>query len=239
MSGRHEILLLGHEPCGKDVLTLRFSRPAGYDFAPGQWFTLTLETAEGKETKTFSHCSAPSDEYVEMTTRLSGSSFKKALASLCPGDHAVMMGPGGHLALDIDAERICFIVGGVGITPVRSILRDAAYHGRVFEDALLLYGNRDAACVPFAEEFERMADHGVRVVLCYEHPPEGWTGASGFITAELVREVLPQRVGIPFFAAGPPVMVSAMERVLDEIKVPDEMRHIERFGPAVHRGPSV
>lgn len=238
MSIPHRVILLGVESCGADVVMLRFSRPEGYEFTPGQWFTLTLETAEGKQTKTFSHCSAPSDDYLEMATRLSGSVFKKALAALAPGDHAVVMGPGGHLALDPEAEYVCFLVGGTGITPVRSMLRDAAYHHRVFADALLLYGNRDAECVPFADEFEGMASGGVRFVPCYENPPVGWTGPTGFITADTVRGLLPERERFTFFVAGPPLMVSVMERVLDELEVPDDRRRVERFGPAVHGGAS-
>lgn len=234
MSVRHEVLLLGHEPCGSDVTTVRFSRPDGYEFAAGQWLTLTLETADGKETKTFSICSAPSDDYLEVTTRLSGSSFKKALAALSPGDRAVIAGPGGRLALAPEARDLCFLAGGVGITPVRSMLRDAAYRGRVFADALLLYGNRDATCVPFAEEFELMAPHGVRVALCFENPPQGWSGAFGFITAQMVRELLPDRDPVTFYVTGPPVMVSAMENVLDELGIPDEQRRVERFGPPAH-----
>jgi ferredoxin-NADP reductase len=125
----------------------------------------------------------------------------------------------------------------VGITPVRCILRDAAYRGRWFDDALLVYGNRDDTCVPFAEEFARMAERGVRLELCYERPPAGWGGASGFITAKLVSALLPDHEDVEFFIAGPPVMVSAMERVLDDLQVPEKQRHIERFGPPVHRHP--
>lgn len=235
MPVRHEVILLGTESCGADVVMLRFSRPEGYEFAPGQWFTLALETAEGRQVHTFSHCSAPSDDYLEMTTLLSGSAFKKALAALSPGDHATIAGPGGHLALDPEAEYVCFLVGGTGITPVRSMLRDAVFRHRVFTDALLLYGNRDAECVPFAEEFEGMASNGVRFVPCYENPPVGWAGPSGFITADVVRGLLTDREKYTFFVAGPPVMVSVMERVLDDLAVPDEQRRVERFGPAVHR----
>ena len=74
---------------------------------------------------------------------------------------------------------MAFLVGGVGITPVRSMLRDACAAGRVFEDALLFYGNRDASCVPFEAEFAAMRPNGVRTVLCFELPPAGWTGESG------------------------------------------------------------
>jgi len=234
MTVRHEVRLLGREPCGEDILTLRFSRPEGYEFRAGQWFTLTIETAEGSETKTFSHCSAPADAYLETTTRLSSSAYKKALAHMLPGSRAHIAGPGGHLTLAPDTDRVCFLVGGTGITPVRSILRDAMHHDRVFSDALLLYGSRDENCVPFAEEFARMSSHGVRLELCFENPPVGWAGETGFVSAEIVRRHLDGVRTTPFFVAGPPLMVAAMERVLDELGVPTAHRHIERFGPSTH-----
>jgi len=232
MTVRHEVRLLGTEPCGDDILTLRFSRPEGYEFRAGQWFTLTIETDEGSQTKTFSHCSAPADAYLETTTRLSPSAYKKALAHLAPGARAHIAGPGGRLSLAPDTDRVCFLVGGTGITPVRSILRDAMHHDRMFADALLLYGNRDESCVPFAEEFSRMASHGVRMELCFEHPAEGWEGESGFMTADTVRRHLDAVRDTPFFVAGPPAMVTSMEQVLDDLGVPAELRHIERFGPS-------
>ena len=233
MTVRHEVRLLGREPCGADIITLRFSRPEGYEFRAGQWFTLTIDTAEGSETKTFSHCSAPADAYLETTTRLSSSAFKKALAAMVPGARAHIAGPGGRLALAPGTDRVCFLVGGTGITPIRSILRDAMHHDRVFADALLLYGNRDESCVPFAEEFARMSSHGVRLELCFENPPVGWEGESGFITAETVLRHLDEVHVTPFYVAGPPLMVTAVERVLDDLKVPESLRHIERFGPPV------
>jgi ferredoxin-NADP reductase len=120
----------------------------------------------------------------------------------------------------------------VGITPVRSILRDAAARGHRFEDALLIYGNRDESCVPYGVELEGLARIGVRVVLVYERPPVGWTGESGLISAQVVRRHLDLSDGRPVVVTGPPVMVSAVERVLDELELPDERRRVERFGVA-------
>jgi len=231
MTARHQVHILGIEPCGADIVTVRLSRPEGYNFTAGQWFTLTLSTDEGVETKTFSHCSAPSDTYLEMTTRLSGSSFKRALAILTPGDHASIAGPGGRLVLPDDATRVCFLVGGVGITPARSMLREAMHLGREFETALVLFGNRDSSCVPFLAELERMSAHGVHTVVVYENPPQDWTGETGFITAETVKRHLEGRDDVLFFVAGPPVMVLVMEGVLDDLGIPKERRRVERFGP--------
>jgi ferredoxin-NADP reductase len=227
----YDVRFLERFECGSDIETLRFERPEGYSFSPGQWFTLRLETDDGPHTETFSHCSAPSDGYLELTTRISGSAFKRALAQLARGTIAHIAGPGGHLSLPDGIARVAFLIGGVGITPIRSILRDAAARGRTFEDALLLYGNRDDSCVPFLGELESMGAIGVRVVACYERPPSGWAGESGLITAETVRRCLPADDGRPYVVTGPPAMVSAMERVLDDLSVPAPQRVIERFGP--------
>ena len=227
----YHVELLGKEMCGGDIVTCRFSRPEGYQFAAGQWFRVTLDTPTGPEVRTFSHCSGPADDALEMTTRLSPSAFKIALAALEVGASARIDGPGGRLTLP-DDDRFCFLVGGVGITPIRSMLRDAVATGRTFSDALLLFGNRDESCVPFAEEFSAMAPIGLRTVICFERPSGSWSGESGFINADTVRRHVDPDDGRPFVVTGPPVMVEAMERVLDALRIEPERRIIERFGVA-------
>ena len=231
MSSQFDAEFLGRETCGTDVVTTRFSRPAGFSFVAGQWMLLSLLMGDERLTETFTICSAPSDDYLEITTRLTGSAFKTALTGLVSGDCVQVAGPSGRLELPRDFARVGFLVGGVGITPVRSMLREAVAAGRVFQDALLVYANRDASCVPFLGEFALMASNGVRMVLCYEEPSQDWTGESGLITAEMVRRYLrPGEDDRTFIATGPPQMVGAMERVLDELGVPTERRIIERFG---------
>ena len=230
MAGGFDVAYLGHERCGNDIQTLRFERPEGYTFSPGQWFRLTLSTAQGPLAETFSHCSAPCDPYLELTTRMSGSPFKQALAALAPGASVHIVGPGGRLRVGEDVQRVAFLVGGIGVTPVHSILRDAKVRGRRFTDALLLFGNRDVSCVPFLGEFGQMGDIGVRTVVVYEQPPVGWEGETGFITADTVRRNVDTTDGRPFVVTGPPGMVAAMERVLDQLAVPIGQRLVERFG---------
>ena len=229
MSGGYEVAYLKRDQCGSDIVTFRFERPDGYSFKAGQWFTLRLETSQGEESHTFSHSTAPSDDCLELTTRMSPSAYKQALYALEPGTVVHINGPGGRLSVAEDVTRVAFLAGGVGITPIRSILRDAVARGRHFDDALLLYGDRDASCVPFLAEFEAMSDIGVRVVVVYERPTPEWPGESGFITADLVRRHLDASDGRQIFVTGPPVMVSAIENVLDQLEVDASRRHIERF----------
>jgi ferredoxin-NADP reductase len=232
MSARYQVELLEMEPCGADVVSARFSRPPEFEFVAGQWLVLELPADGLHLAETFTICSAPVDDYLQITTRLSGSAFKSALVGLAPGDCGAVTGPGGRLALPSSWERVVFLVGGVGITPARSMLRQATAEGRVFDDALLFYANRDASCVPFEAEFVAMSGNGLRTVLCFEEPAQGWAGERGLITAEMVRRYLvPGQRDRPFIVAGPPPMVESMERVLDALGVPGKYRLVERFSP--------
>ncbi|MBI5231451.1 MAG: FAD-dependent oxidoreductase, partial [Coriobacteriales bacterium] len=186
MRSEHEIRLLHRDLCGSDVGTFRFSRPEAYDYAAGQWMRITLDTAEGPDARTFSHASAPADDYLEMATRRSGSAFKEALWELDESATVAVSGPGGRLALPPHARTAVFLAGGVGITPVRSILRDAQQRGQEFDDIVVFYGNRDPECMPYLDELGAMGSIGVRVVPVYERDaPPG--AAAGLISPELVE----------------------------------------------------
>ncbi len=218
------------DTCG-DMATLSLTRPDGFEFEAGQWLRLALPVGGGVATKTFTIASAPADELLEITTRLSGSPYKRVLASLGPGADVDLSGPGGRLRLPGGLTGAVFLAGGVGITPVRSMLRDAVGSGRSFSDAVIVYGNRDPSCVAYAEELKAMRPAGVRVVDVFEEAPASWDGARGFITAQIVREIVDPADDGLFFVTGPPMMVEAMRRVLDELGVSDDRRVVESFGP--------
>lgn len=218
------------ERCGADIVTLRLERPANYAFRAGQWFRLTLQTSEGEQTRTFSHASAPADSWLELTTRISASLFKQALAVLTPGDTVHVGAPGGRFALPQDTDSLTFLVGGVGITPVRSMLRDAVQAGRTFSDALIIFGNRDVSCEPYVRELLSMKGSGVRVVRVLEHPDQDWQGERGLVNADLLRRHSALSGARSFVVAGPPVMVEAMLGVLEEVGIDRGSVRFESFG---------
>lgn len=230
MSGT-SVALIESSLC-EDLLIARFERPAGYEYRAGQWLRLSIDTPVGSEVRTFSHASAPADPYIEFATRVSDSTFKQALARMRQGDRATLSGPGGKLSLAEDPGRTVFLAGGVGITPIRGLLRDAVQRGVYFEDAVLLYGNRSAQCVAYRDELEAMDSHGLRTVLVYEAPDPEWAGEIGFITAETIERVIGTTEGRPFMVAGPPIMVNVMTALLEQIGVPAALTTIEAFGRA-------
>jgi ferredoxin-NADP reductase len=210
--------------------TFAFTRPKGYSFVAGQYLSLTIGTREGPQTHSFSHCDAPGDAEVTILTRLTGSAFKDALLAMHPGDDATMLGPAGLLTVGPDVERAAFLVGGVGVSPAHSIVRDLA--ARETRPELLLFdGNLDETCVPFKDEFDRYErDTGdIRFVHVLEKPSDAWTGERGFITADLVKRHCDPLDGWHWYVAGPPAMVTAMHAVLDALAVPAVSATFELF----------
>lgn len=218
------------QSCGDDVLILTLGMPDGYSFRAGQWLRVTLPTTEGTQTRTLSIASAPADGEIVLATRLSDSAFKRALAGVASGDEITIGPPGGRLRLPEEALEFGFLVGGVGMTPVRSLLREARRQGRSLDGSVVLYGNRDETCILWRGEIEGLQEIGLRVTHVLEEPPSGWTGESGLIHEDMVKRLAPP-TGRTYVVAGPPAMVDAMVEILDRLAVPEELRMVEAFGP--------
>ncbi len=227
----HQVGFRDREVCGAELGVFRFERPEGYSFRPGQFASVTVATRDGVQTKHFTHSQAPADPYLEVTTRLTGSAFKDALLALRPGDVVGFTGPRGSLTLDPTVGKVAFLVGGVGVTPARSIIRDAVGRGSrlLF---VLFHGNKGPECIPFQEELDgygRSGDGRVRVVHVLERPGAGWNGEEGFITAELVRRHVDPLDGWRWLVAGPPAMLEPMKRVVADLEIPPDRVAVESF----------
>ena len=86
---------------------------------------------------------------------------------------------------------MCLIAGGVGITPMMSMIRTLADRGDT-RPVILLYGSKDWESITFREELEALkARLNLTVVHVLADPPPGWTGERGFITAEVFKRHLP------------------------------------------------
>ena len=228
--GIHHVPFFESELLCTATAAFRFERPDDYEFVAGQYGAFTLETADGIQVKDFTHASAPGDAFIELTTRLTGSAYKKALQALRPGDVVTLSGPNGKLTVPDDVTKAAFLVGGVGITPARSIVRDAVQRSTGLT-VLMFDGNADQTCVPYGDEFDDyVRDHKeIRVVDVLEEPLRGWTGEVGFITAEIVRRHCDPFDGWHWFIAGPPAMVDAMEKVVAELRLPPDRVSTELF----------
>lgn len=183
-------------------------------WAPGAHVDLPLPN---RLTRQYSLCGDPADrEHYRVAVRLDrlsrgGSEYVHLF--LREGRRMDVSVPRNNFPL-VDAPEYLFVAGGIGITPVRPMLRAAAEAGAAFT---LVYAGKSAASMPFAAELR--AEHGDRVRLV----DTGTQGRPDF--AALAAELSPDAL---VYCCGPAPMLDAAESVF-----PAERLHVERFRPAI------
>jgi ferredoxin-NADP reductase len=125
-----------------------------------------------------------------------------------------------------------FLAGGVGITPMLSMLRTLADRGDTREHLLLVSG-RTVQDLLYRTEIARLSRRlSLTVVEAVDQPPEGWAGVVGRIDADVLAGVLPPprlRKRLHYFLCGPPPMVAGLAATLRGLGVPVTRIHTELF----------
>jgi ferredoxin-NADP reductase len=181
--------------------------------------------------KHFSISSSPTEkEHIEFTKKLSESEFSAALRALRVGDWARIDAPYGKFTFEGEHERIGLLGGGIGITPLMSICKYCT-DKRLNTKITLLYGNRSESDIAFKEELETMREQNenLKVVFVLNEPDSGWKGAIGIITAEMVKKEISDYKETIFYTCGPPAMVEAMEKLIENLGLPKEQLNREYF----------
>jgi ferredoxin-NADP reductase len=215
-----------------NVKSFRFPRPETLSYKPGQFLFVTIRAEDGKElSKPFSISSSPTEKtHIEFTKKLSESEFSTALKALKKGDWARIDAPYGKFTFDGEHEKIGLLGGGIGITPLKSICRYCT-DKRLNTKITLLYGNRSENDIVFRKEFETMQkqNENLKVVFILNEPSSGWKGATGFISAELIKKEIPDYKETVFYTCGPPAMVEAMEKLIEQLGLPKAQLNREYF----------
>jgi predicted ferric reductase len=214
------------------TLVMRPDRHPGFRFSPGQFAWLTLWGSPFKITGhpfSFSSSAAVTDGRVEMSIRNLGD-FTSAIHKVPVGKRVYLDGPYGAFIIGNSADLHVLIAGGIGITPMMSIIRTLADRGDR-RPIVLLYGNKDWESITFREDLEALkARLDLRTVHVLGDPPPGWTGERGFITAEMFERHLPQPYADhEYFICGPDVMMDEIESALKQFGVPLSRYHSERY----------
>ena len=204
----------------------------GFRFSPGQFGWLTLWGSPFKITGhpfSFSSSAEVMDGRVEMSIRNLGD-FTSAIHKVPVGRRVYLDGPYGAFTIGNPADMHVLIAGGVGITPMMSMIRTLADRSDT-RPVILLYGSRDWELITFREELEALkARLNLTVVHVLANPSAGWTGEQGFITADVFKRHLPPPYADhEYFICGPDVMMDAIEKALSEMNVPLSKYHSERY----------
>jgi predicted ferric reductase len=214
-------------------------RPWGHDgfkFQPGQfaWITLNITPLSMREHPFSMSSSGEHPERIEFGIKALGD-FTSRIKDVKPGTKAYLDGPYGVFTIDRyeDAAGFVLIAGGIGITPMKSILVTAAERG---DDRpyLLIYANKTWDDITYREELETLKEKlNLTIVYVLREPPEDWSGETGYVDKDLLDRYIPKRRGTrQYFICAAPRMMDQVERALHNLNVPVTNVHMEHFNLA-------
>lgn len=207
-----------------DVVTVCLTMPPGYHYQPGQFNMLSLPGVGEVPISV----SGDGDGAAEHTIHNVGK-VSAALYALKPGDIVSVRGPYGSAwpdlapVLEAKDRPITLIAGGIGLAPLRGVIRRLASQGRDKDTqwVRLVYGARQPEALLYPRELDQWREKpALRVAVTVDHGNENWTGNVGTVTTLLGRKEIPEH-GF-YLLCGPEVMMLAVVRLLLEANVPPE-----------------
>jgi len=203
-----------------DVKTFTFRTERPLNFEAGQYIFFNFRLGGKEYAKHFTISCSPTRSNLELTTIMSGSDYKKALDSLEEGHEIELMGPMGEFTLKkAGNKKTIFLAGGIGITPVRSMLQFLA-DSWIDREIVLFYSNRNIEKIVFRHELEELAGKIPSLKIIHtltelsENEKEKWRGETGFINGEMIARNAKGLKEAVFFVVGPPKFNGAMVKML-------------------------
>lgn len=203
-------------------------------FEAGKFINLYFEIDNITTSRPYSLCSSPNNtSYYEIAVNLKKNGFvtNYIFNSLKVGDVLKAKGPLGTFFFNpvFHKKKSVFIAGGSGITPFRSMIYDALEKNEN-RDLYLIYGVRDLSVALFNDEFNQLTKnfpnfHYVVVVSNDDKCKE----RRGFVTKELIEEVVGEIDNATFYLCGPGIMTGLVEGYLKELKVKPQHIRNEKF----------
>lgn len=226
-----------------DVKTFRLMNPLGgtlpFMYLPGQFLTVSIDV-EGKPVKrSYTIASSPTQQdFAEITVKHEGEGVVSGFLHqrVKEGDLLDFSGPSGAFTFSgRECKCILLIGGGVGITPLMSVLRyltDRSWSGDIF----LIYGVKTPRDIIFREELEYLQRRhpNLKIVITVSRPEgTGWTGPTGHINKELIVQSVPDVATRYVHICGPVPLMETAKTLLAELGVPPGRIKTEAFGPAL------
>jgi ferredoxin-NADP reductase len=222
-----QLKLVSTRPETASVTSFLFEKPKDFQFSAGQFTNITIPVDNCDErcnSRNYSISSSPLEEFLMITTRHGVSRFKQTLQAALPGFEVDLKGPFGKLILTEDPHKeAVLIAGGIGITPLHSIIKYAT-EKQLPKKITLLYSNKTADDIPFYTELEELRAKNPQLTIHYtvtQNTDTSWHGKTGRITKEVIQELIPHYQDVEYYVTGPAPLVLDMKKQLKEINVAD------------------
>lgn len=216
-----------------NIRTFYFKPEQPVQYTAGQYAEWTLKHPHPDKRglkRWFTISSSPTGELVTITTKYAGdegSTFKRTLFAMKPGDEILMSEPMGDFVLPkLIQTPLVFVAGGIGITPFHSMLQWLT-DTKEERPIKLLYGVRNEEEIVFQDTFEKA---GIKPTTIVSEPSDSWGGERGRLSAELIMGLAKPTEDALVYVSGPEPMVEALEKALPKAGL-DKKQFVGDFFP--------
>jgi len=154
-----------------------------------------------------------------------------------PGDKVTVSGPYGEFFIKDTKKEMIYIGGGAGMAPLRSHLFHLFHTAKSGRQVSFWYGARSLREIFYEEDFraieKEFPNFKFNIALSEPKPEDNWSGYVGFIHQVLYDNYLryhEEPEEIEYYMCGPPMMNDAVNKLLYNLGVPEEMIAYDDFG---------
>ncbi|MDZ4698277.1 MAG: NADH:ubiquinone reductase (Na(+)-transporting) subunit F [Rhodothermales bacterium] len=154
-----------------------------------------------------------------------------------PGDKVTISGPYGEFFIKETKREMVYIGGGAGMAPLRSHVFHLFHTLKSDRTVSYWYGGRSTRELFYTEQFQEIEkqfpNFSYHIALSEPLPSDNWTGPVGFIHQVVLNEYLskhPEPEEIEYYLCGPPLMLKAVMKMLEDLGVPDSNIAFDDFG---------
>ncbi len=226
------------EEIADGTMAFQLEKPAGFFFKAGQFGDFTLidpvETDGEGNTRGFSLAGAPYEDDLMFATRMRDTAFKRVLRTLEVGTEIRLEAPYGSFTLHNNPSiPAVFLTGGIGVTPVRSIVLQAA-HDHLPHKIFLFDSNRRPEDAGFLAELIELQEKNpnytfIPTMTEMQNSARKWDGETGYITEAMIEKQVGDLTRPIYYLAGPVSMVTAMRKTLTGVGIDDDNIRTEEF----------
>lgn len=207
-----------------DIYEFIFKLNQKFNFSAGQYLEWTLghQNPDSRGNRRyFTIASSPTEKNLHIGIKFypNSSTFKKKLINLSGGDGIIAGQLSGDFILPKDADqKLCFIAGGIGITPFRSMIKYLLDISQK-RDIVLIFSNKTQADVVYKNIFDEAYQKlGIKTIYVFGH-----------LEPEVITKEVPDYRERIFYISGPHSMVDAFEKTLKDMGIPNNQIKIDFF----------
>lgn len=210
-------------------MEFEFEKPEGFEYRAGQYGDMVLPASTGLDDSNnkhgFSFVSAPYEDTLRMTTRMRAESqWKQAAAKVDEGTMIQLLALWGDFTLQKStAIPAVFVIGGIGITPVRSMIAQAT-HDKTDHKLTLIYSNRTPEQAAYLDDLRALEKENPNFRMF-----TNFSDADGLVNAKTIQSDVVDIPNSRFYLSGPEGMVKAMRALLIEVGADEDMIKTEEF----------